>query len=322
MFEGGTRVPCVIAWPGITRPGSRSDAMIQSEDFYPTFLAGLSLAPVEGQRFDGLSLLPALKGGALSERALFQYFPHNPAVPDWLPPSVSVHRGDWKLIRIFHGGEHGAHRYLLFNLRDDLGEKTNLAAQQPERVRELDALMEKFLADTQAVVPMPNPAFDPAKYHPEAEGKPQPRRAAQPAKSAAAKADPGDHPQMQGWKPRACTAVVKDGIVTITGTGAAPFLGFAPGKLEPGAKLRFRLKGDGGSGAIAWLPAANANPASAPKPVEFTVKAGGWVDISAAIPAPGDQAGIVRLFLPAQDATVELDWIELTSGAQTRRWDF
>jgi hypothetical protein len=323
VFEGGTRVPCVIAWPGITRPGSRSGAMIQSEDYYPTLLAGLGLQPAPGQRFDGLSILSALKGGALPERALFQYFPHNPAVPDWLPPAVTVHRGDWKLIRIFHGGENGAHRHLLFNLRDDLSEKNNLAAQQPERVRELEVLIEHFLEDTKAVVPLPNPAFDPAKYHPEDEGKSKPRRNPPPAKSAsAAIADPGDHPQMQGWKTRGCAAVVKDGIATITGTGAAPFLGFAPGKLEPGAKLRFRIKCDGGSGQVAWLPAANANPANAPKPAAFSLKAGAWAEISATIPAPGDQAGIVRLFLPAQGAAVELDWIELISGSQTRRWDF
>ena len=127
---------------------------------------------------------------------------------------------------------------------------------------------------------------------------------------------------MQGWKTRACTAVVKDGIATITGSGAAPFLGFAPGRLEPGAKLRFRLKCNGGSGKVAWLPAANASPADAPKSAEFSLKAGDWTEISAAIPVPADKAGIVRLFLPAQDASVELDWIELTSGGQTRRWDF
>jgi hypothetical protein len=189
-------------------------------------------------------------------------------------------------------------------------------------VRELDALIERFLADTRAVAPRPNPAFDPAKYRPEDEGKPKPRRNTQAAKSASTETDPGDNPQMQGWKTRACTAVVKDGIATITGSGAAPFLGFAPGKLEPGARLRFRLKCDGGSGWVAWLPAANAIPADAPKPAEFSLKAGAWTEISAAIPAPGDQAGIVRLFLPAQDASVELDWIELTSGGQTRRWDF
>ena len=91
------------------------------------------------------SILPALKGDPLDGKAVFQYFPHAPGVPDWIPPAVSVHRGDWKLIRIFHGGENGSHRHLLFNLRDDVGEQHNLAAQRPELVAELDALIEKFL---------------------------------------------------------------------------------------------------------------------------------------------------------------------------------
>ncbi len=43
---------------------------------------------------------------------MFAYFPHNPPAPDWLPPSVVVHEGDWKL----------------YNLREDIGEKNNLAA--------------------------------------------------------------------------------------------------------------------------------------------------------------------------------------------------
>ena len=50
-------------------------------------------------------------------------------------------------IRVFHGGDNGAYRYSLFNLRDDLSEKHNLAAAQPERVKELDALIEHFLTD-------------------------------------------------------------------------------------------------------------------------------------------------------------------------------
>ena len=85
-------------------------------------------------------------------------------MPDWLPPSVTVHHGDWKLIRIFHGGEDGEHRYKLFNLREDIGEKNNLAGEFPSRVKQLDALIEQHLVDTQAVRPLPNPNFDPSKY--------------------------------------------------------------------------------------------------------------------------------------------------------------
>ncbi len=171
MFEGGTRVPCVIAWPGNTVAGTRSDALVQSEDFFPTLIEGLPLEVAPDQKFDGINILTALKGGVLAREAVFQYFPHAPGVPDWLPPSVSVHRrDDWKLIRLFHAGEKGAHRHLLFNLADDLGEQNNLASQRPDLVKELGDLIETFLADAKAVVPIPNPAFDKAKYRPELEG--------------------------------------------------------------------------------------------------------------------------------------------------------
>ena len=161
MFEGGTRVPAVVVAPGITRPGSRSDELIQSEDYYPTLLEALRLAPGAEQRFDGASLMPALRGGRLPGKTLFQFFPHAPGVPDRLPPAVSVHHDDWKLIRIFYDGAADAHRHLLFNLRDDLGERHDLAAAQPGRVAELGERIDRFLAETKAVLPVPNPAFDP-----------------------------------------------------------------------------------------------------------------------------------------------------------------
>lgn len=175
LYEGGTRVPCIIAWPGLTAAGSRSDCLLQSEDFYPTLLEGLSLPRQTGQRFDGRSILPSLKGEPLDRGPIFQYFPHNPGVPDWMPPSVSVHAGDWKLIRLFHAGQAGAHRWKLYNLANDIGETKDLAAVVPQKVKELDALIEKFLADTSAVVPVMNPAFDPAKYKLEDEGKQKPQ---------------------------------------------------------------------------------------------------------------------------------------------------
>jgi arylsulfatase A-like enzyme len=180
MFEGGIRVPCVVVWPGVVEGGSRSDAVVQSSDFYPTVLEMLGLAPRPGQPFDGVSIVPALRDRPLVRDPIFTYFPHAPRVPDWLPPAVAVHQGDWKLIRIFHGGEDGAHRWKLFNLGDDIGETHDLASGQPQRVRELDALIASFLSETAAVVPLPNPAFDPAAYRPENEGKPALRRPKRP----------------------------------------------------------------------------------------------------------------------------------------------
>lgn len=105
MYEGGVRGPAVVVYPGHVIAGSRSDEVIQSCDFYPTLLDLLEIHAQPEQEFDGVSIVPALKGQSLDRQGIFTYFPHAPRVPDWLPPAVSVNAGDWKLIRIFHGGE-------------------------------------------------------------------------------------------------------------------------------------------------------------------------------------------------------------------------
>ena len=312
MFEGGTRVPGVVVWPGIAAAGSRSGAIIQSEDYYPTLLEGLALKPAEGQRFDGSSILPALKGDALAGKAVFQFFPHNPGVPNWLPPAVSVHRDEWKLIRIFHGGEKGAHRHLLFNLRDDLGEKNNLAAQKPELVAELDALIEGFLTDTKAVVPVPNPTFNPAKYHPELEGKQQPKGKAK----APAKGKDDAVPALQGWKARDCKASVKDGILRLTSIGSECFLGFSAAKHSGPTSVKFRIKAKAGTSHFGWLPGGVGGKQQR---ADFTLKGGDWEEITLELPAEGP-LGIVRLYLAMQESAIEINWIEIQSrdGKSTR----
>jgi len=171
MYEGGVRGPAVVVYPGKVSEGSRSDEVITSCDFYPTLLELLSISPQPGQDFDGISIVPALEGKSLSRDAIFTYFPHAPGIPEWLPPSVSIHQGDWKLIRLFHHGPPGKHRYKLFNLKSDMGEQSNVADEFPERLQAMDALIEDFLVDTAAVRPQPNPNFDPAVYRPELEGK-------------------------------------------------------------------------------------------------------------------------------------------------------
>ncbi|MDB6069650.1 MAG: N-acetylgalactosamine-6-sulfatase [Verrucomicrobiales bacterium] len=184
VYEGGIRVPCLISLPGLTAPGSRNESPIQSTDFFPTLLDALQLPTPPDVAFDGISLLPALKGQALPSRPLFTYFPHDPPVPDWLPPSATVTEADWKLIRLFFQGENGAHRYQLYNLQNDPGEKTNLAPAEPDRVQRMDALLESWLTANKTVLPIRNPQFDPAKYHPENEGRPAPKPPAKPKKPA------------------------------------------------------------------------------------------------------------------------------------------
>ncbi|MBK1828857.1 sulfatase [Haloferula rosea] len=170
VYEGGVRVPCIVSWPDLVKPATTSNEIIQGCDFYPTFIEGLGLKPEPDQQFDGVNILPALKGGSLDREAIFSYFPHSPPIPGWLPPSVTVWKGDWKLIRLFHQGENGSHRWKLYNLRDDIGEKNDRSSQEPERVQELDKMIGDFLDDTNAVTPVPNPNFKPSAYQPEREG--------------------------------------------------------------------------------------------------------------------------------------------------------
>lgn len=320
LFEGGVRVPAVVVWPGVVAAGARSDVVMQSEDYYPTLLEALQLPAAPGQQFDGRSLLRAWKGERFDRGPVFQYFPHDPGVPDWLPPAVSVHRGDWKLIRIFHGGEKGAHRYLLFNLREDLGERNNLAARRPELVAELDGLIEKFLQDTKAVVPIPNPAFDPAKYHPEDEGRQKPKAKAQAKAAPPAKALNENDPKLKGWKPRGCVAEVKDGALVITAIGNAPFLGFAAGKLAGPAVVRLRARSAAtGAGKVEWLPTPQA--ADQAKSVLWKIDGGDWREVKVEVPAAGP-LGILRLYLPAAQP-VEVDWIEIAPDkGKPQRADF
>jgi arylsulfatase A-like enzyme len=167
MFEGGTRVPCIVVWPGLTKAGTRSEARIQTTDFYPTILNQLGIALPKNHVVDGTDMTGALEGKKYNRKPMFTFFPHAPKVPDWLPVSVNVHDGDWKLIRLFYQGENGAHDYKLYNLKEDLGEKNNLAVKYPDRVKHMDKLIEDYLKSAKTVIPIPNPAFDPTKYHPE-----------------------------------------------------------------------------------------------------------------------------------------------------------
>jgi hypothetical protein len=309
-----------VSWPGVVEPGSKSDIPLQSEDYYPTLLDGLGIPPAKDQQFDGMSILPVLKRETLAERPLFQYFPHSPPVPDWLPPSVSVHRGDWKLIRIFHGGEKGSHRYLLYDLRNDLGESKNLADERPELVRELDSLIEDFLQRTKAVRPIPNPDFDAAKYRPEDIGKPKARDQRPATKAASGRNDPGAIPGLKGWKARGCGVRIEEGVAIVQATSDTPFFGFAPGTLDGEAKLVVRMRGGSGKGWIEWLPGGDAKAAR--KSEVFAAEAKAWTERELKIPVQRGESGILRLHLPAGSKPVEIDWIELNSPNGKRRWDF
>ncbi len=235
MYEGGVRGPAIVVAPGEVVPASRSAAVIQSSDYYPTLLELLAVEPQSGQIFDGISIVPALHGKSLDREAIFTFFPHNPPVPEWMPASVSVHSGDWKLIRIFFGGEAGQHRFKLFNLRDDVGEQQDLAEQFPERVQQLNSLIDNFLDKTAAVLPIANPDFDPSKYHPELEGKAKLKQSSKEKSKAATTRQAGkpdtSPPKLSqpvaGWQAAGtCDLAAKEGVLIVSSNGGDPHLSF------------------------------------------------------------------------------------------------
>lgn len=158
LYEGGVRIPLIVSWPGHVPAGVQSSAVVGSYDFYPTLIDLLGIARRDGVVFDGLSFAKVLRdpAAALDRPAVFNYFPHGgPAKP----PGVTVRKGNLKLIRWFETGPEQPSKHELYDLAADLGETKNLAAERPETVQELDALIDRFLKETSARAPLPNPAF-------------------------------------------------------------------------------------------------------------------------------------------------------------------
>ncbi len=292
-YEGGTRVPLVVAWPQKIAAAAKSDALFQSTDFFPTLLDACGLKPQAGQRFDGVSQMPALLGTGAPREVMFSHFPHGGRADiEGFLPGTWVRRGDWKLIRFHAANDDGSDRLELYNLAADLGETKNLAAEKQELAAELNTLIAGFLKDTDAVVPKLNPAY-----------------------KAATVADPLD-----AWKPRGCEAAVAKGVLTVTGKSDAPFLGVGAGKLAGRTIVKFRARSTaGGGGKVEWLPTP-PDPGKA-KSVAFQLSGGDWQEVTVELPAEGP-LGIVRLYLPASAQPVEIDWIELKGAGAPKRWDF
>jgi len=173
LYEGGTREPCIVAWPGHVQPATRSDAFLSSVDWYPTLLDMTGVKPKEVVKFDGVDQMPALRGTGAPRDTVFCYFPHYTPATGALP-ATWVRRGDWKLIRFFCDNPDQSDRFELYNLKDDIGETRNRAADKPELVQELNGLITGFLKDTGALEPTRNPHYDPAATPPP-EGKPAKR---------------------------------------------------------------------------------------------------------------------------------------------------
>ena len=151
-YEGGVRVPLTIRWPGVTPQGAQCSEPVVVMDLLPTLLAAASVTPAE-VKLDGLNLTPLLKNPAarLDRDALFFHYPHYYATTT---PVSAVRAGDWKLLEYFEDDH-----VELYNLKDDLGETTNLAEQLPAKAGELRQRLHDWHDEVGAALPSPNPNF-------------------------------------------------------------------------------------------------------------------------------------------------------------------
>jgi arylsulfatase A-like enzyme len=149
-WEGGIRVPFLVQWKGRVPAGRVYEPPVIQLDFLPTALAAAGVEARPDWKLDGVNLLPYLRGEktGVPHDALYWRF----------GGSLAIRMGDWKLVKTTGGrggdgagaatrsGKATVDGAVLFNLKDDIGEKTDVAAKHPEKAKELAAAWQKWNA--------------------------------------------------------------------------------------------------------------------------------------------------------------------------------
>jgi arylsulfatase A-like enzyme len=168
LYEGGTREPFIVRWPGVTKPDSTCEVPTAHVDIFPTFLE-IGSAPKPRQVLDGESLVKLFRDPAakLQRDAIYQHFPGYLGFGSnsWRTTPVSlIQMGDWKLMEYLEDG-----KLELYNLRDDIGETKNLATDMPDKAKELHARLVAWRKEVNA--PMPTKNDGKATEKPKKKGK-------------------------------------------------------------------------------------------------------------------------------------------------------
>jgi arylsulfatase A len=134
LYEGGVRVPTIVRWPGKIAPGSTSDRISGFEDWLPTLVEVAGGADTVPGEVDGISLVPTLKGQQQPERPyLYREF-------SGYGGQQTIRVGDWKAVR--QNMSKGNLEIELYNLAQDISEKSNVAEAHADKVAELAQMME------------------------------------------------------------------------------------------------------------------------------------------------------------------------------------
>ena len=152
MYEGGTREPLIVRWPGRIARGGVCDSPITSPDFYPTLLEAAGLPAIPEQHVDGESFTRALRGESFARGPIFWHYPHYGNQGG--TPGSSVRHGEWKLIEFFEDG-----RLELYNLAADPGEARECSLAHPQITQRLHAELVGWRQRVEAKIPQANPQW-------------------------------------------------------------------------------------------------------------------------------------------------------------------
>lgn len=152
-YEGGIRVPFLVRWPGVAKPGVESDEPVCSIDIFPTILDAVGVDQPNDRAIDGVSLVEHLRSAGktpLERDELIWHFPHYRHAPG---PYSIIRQGPWKLIHFYEGIQE------LYHLEKDLSEANNVASDNPAVVEELTAQLMRRLKGMNAKLPIANPGY-------------------------------------------------------------------------------------------------------------------------------------------------------------------
>ncbi len=167
MYEGGIREPFIVSWHGMIKKNSTSGYPIIGTDMFPTILSMTNSKSSKNLQLDGIDLKNLfLQNQTPAIRPLFWFFPaylerYRGMNSLWrTTPAAAVRYGNWKLIRFFEDG-----REEFYNLKDDIGEKTDLSAVHDLKRLQLAKILDEWIDETNAPVPtMKNPDFNQQAY--------------------------------------------------------------------------------------------------------------------------------------------------------------
>jgi len=155
LYEGGIRVPLIVASPEITNPGRVCSDPVLSTDYFPTFLELAGLPPRGDLAVDGQSFAGVLTGRPLKQqRPLAWHYPHYHG-SEWTP-GAALRDGHWKLIEFYEDGDAE-----LYYLADDPGEQRDLSEANPEQLQKMRAALTAWQQSVNAIMPEPNPNWKP-----------------------------------------------------------------------------------------------------------------------------------------------------------------